>query len=66
MGSLLGIHMFKLGLTGSIATGKSTALKMFNSLGYLSFSADEVVHQLYENEAVPLMREFFPNPYPTI
>lgn len=52
--------MFKLGLTGSIATGKSTALKMFNSLGYISFSADDVVHRLYKNEAIPLVQEFCP------
>ena len=52
--------MFKLGLTGSIATGKSTAVKMFNALGYLSFSADDVVHLLYENEAVPLIRKHWP------
>lgn len=39
--------MFRLGLTGSIATGKSTALKGFAELGAATFSADDAVHRLY-------------------
>jgi dephospho-CoA kinase len=36
-----------LGLTGSIATGKSTALAAFAALGVPVFSSDEAVHALY-------------------
>jgi len=52
--------MFKLGLTGSIATGKSTALKAFNDLGIPTFSSDDVVHGLYQAEAVEPVEAVFP------
>jgi dephospho-CoA kinase len=52
--------MLKLGLTGSIATGKSTVLRAFAALGVPTFSADEAVHELYEGEAVAALREVFP------
>jgi len=52
--------MKKLGLTGSIATGKSTALKYFSDLGHAIFSADDVVHEIYLKEAVPIIAEFHP------
>ena len=39
--------MWKLGLTGSIASGKSTVLKEFAALGIPTFSSDEAVHELY-------------------
>jgi dephospho-CoA kinase len=52
--------MFKLGLTGSIATGKSTALKAFADLGIPVFSSDDVVHELYKAEAVGPVEAFFP------
>jgi len=39
-----------VGLTGGIGAGKSTALSMFADLGALTFSADQVVHELYETE----------------
>ena len=45
--------MWKLGLTGSIASGKSTALREFEALGVPTFSSDDAVHQLYRGEAVP-------------
>ena len=35
-----------LGLTGGIACGKSTALKVFNNLGWASISTDQVVEDL--------------------
>jgi dephospho-CoA kinase len=50
----------KLGLTGSIATGKSTLLKGFAELGVPVFSSDEAVHELYEGEAVGLVGAAFP------
>ncbi|MCB9992503.1 MAG: dephospho-CoA kinase [Hyphomicrobiaceae bacterium] len=52
--------MFRLGLTGSIATGKSTVLAEFKSLGASVYSADEAVHDLYENEAVKPVGAAFP------
>jgi dephospho-CoA kinase len=36
-----------VGLTGGIGAGKSTALSLFQELGALTISADEVVHSLY-------------------
>ena len=52
--------MWKLGLTGSIATGKSTALKAFADLGVATFSSDEAVHELYEGDAVAPVEAMFP------
>jgi dephospho-CoA kinase len=52
--------MYRLGLTGSIATGKSTALAAFADLGIPTFSSDEAVHALYESEAVEPVGRVFP------
>ena len=52
--------MWKIGLTGSIATGKSTALKAFADLGVPVFSSDEAVHALYKGEAVAPIERLFP------
>jgi len=52
--------MLKLGLTGSIATGKSTALKAFADLGIPTFSSDEAVHDLYRGAAVAPVEAAFP------
>jgi dephospho-CoA kinase len=52
--------MWALGLTGSIATGKSTVLAMFTELGVPVFSSDEAVHELYRGEAVPVVEALFP------
>jgi dephospho-CoA kinase len=49
-----------LGLTGSIATGKSTALSAFAALSVPVFSSDEAVHALYQGEAVPVVETLFP------
>ncbi|MDB5613859.1 MAG: Dephospho-CoA kinase [Devosia sp.] len=52
--------MWRIGLTGSIATGKSTVLKAFADLGVPTLSADEVVAQLYAGEAVAPVEAAFP------
>jgi dephospho-CoA kinase len=52
--------MWKLGLTGSIASGKSTVLKEFAALGVPTFSSDEAVHELYRGDAVPVVEALFP------
>ncbi|MEO6396322.1 MAG: dephospho-CoA kinase [Devosia sp.] len=52
--------MLRLGLTGSIATGKSTLLSIFAELGVPVFSADEAVHALYADEAVAPVEALFP------
>jgi dephospho-CoA kinase len=52
--------MWKLGLTGSIATGKSTVLKAFADLGVPVFSSDDAVHDLYRGEAVAPVEQLFP------
>lgn len=52
--------MLKLGLTGSIATGKSTVLKAFAELGLPTFSSDDAVHELYRGAAVAPVEAAFP------
>jgi dephospho-CoA kinase len=52
--------MWKIGLTGSIATGKSTVLQAFADLGVPVFSSDDAVHELYRGEAVPVVERLFP------
>lgn len=52
----------KIGLTGSIASGKSTALSCFKDHGFHGFSADEAVSQLYKSEEfINLIAIRFPN-----
>jgi dephospho-CoA kinase len=52
--------MLKLGLTGSIASGKSSVLDEFAALGVPTFSSDQAVHELYQGEAVPVVEALFP------
>src|SRR5690606_32213490 len=54
------LTMLRLGLTGSIATGKSTLLKAFADLGVPTFSADEAVAELYAGPAVVPVEALFP------
>jgi dephospho-CoA kinase len=52
--------MLKVGLTGSIATGKSTVLEFIRAEGVPVFSSDEAVHRLYEGAAVAPVEKLFP------
>lgn len=52
--------MLRVGLTGSIATGKSTVLKAIADLGIPTHSADDAVHRLYSGTAAPLIEAAFP------
>lgn len=52
--------MLRIGLTGSIATGKSTVLEMMAALGIPTVSSDAIVHRLYEGAAVGPVEQLFP------
>ncbi len=52
--------MIVVGLTGSIAMGKSTVAKMFAALGCPVFDADDAVKQFYEAEGAGLVEASFP------
>ena len=51
--------MKRIGVTGSIATGKSTLLKAFAAAGVPVFSADQAVAELYAGEAVAPVEALF-------
>lgn len=44
------LPLFRLGLTGSYASGKSTVAHMFEELGYPIVSADTIVHDLLAHD----------------
>ena len=51
--------MIILGLTGSMAMGKSTVAKLFKKHGVPVISADDIVHELYAGRAAPLIDAVF-------
>ena len=52
--------MKRIGITGSMATGKSTLLAAFAAQGVPVFSADQAVAELYAGEAVGQVEALFP------
>ncbi|SMQ85987.1 dephospho-CoA kinase [Devosia lucknowensis] len=52
--------MKRIGITGSIATGKSTLLAAFAAAGVPVFSADAAVAELYAGDAVAPVEALFP------
>lgn len=49
--------MLIVGLTGSIGMGKTTVSGLFKELKVPVFDVDACVHELYNGEAVPLLRD---------
>ena len=57
--------MLKIGLTGGIGSGKSTAAKIFSSLGITVIDADQIAHKLTQSgtESFNKIKELFGNEF---
>ena len=53
--------MIIIGITGSIASGKSSLVRLLTRRGIAIFDADKIVHQLIETEAFELIAKNFPS-----
>lgn len=53
--------MIRIGLTGGVASGKSTALSILKDLGCFVFSSDDIAHKIYErnNRAIASIKTNF-------
>lgn len=52
---------FVIGVTGTIATGKSTLVSVGSSLGFHTIDADQIVHRVYQTQkAISLIKRLFP------
>lgn len=58
--------MIKVGITGSIATGKSNVTKILRNLGYFVINCDDITHDLLDLESVRLtIKDTFGKDYVT-
>ena len=59
--------MLKIGLTGGIGSGKSTATKIFSNLGITVIDADQIAHKLTQSgtESFNKIKELFGNEFIT-
>jgi dephospho-CoA kinase len=55
------LPLIMIGLTGSIAMGKTTVARMFADEGVPVFDSDAAVHELYRGAAVAPVEASFPN-----
>ncbi len=53
--------MIIVGITGSIASGKSSLVRLLKRRGIAVFDADKIVHELIENEAFKTISARFPS-----
>jgi formamidopyrimidine-DNA glycosylase len=52
---------FVIGVTGTIATGKSTLVSVGASLGFHIIDADQIVHRVYQSKpAISIIKSLFP------
>ena len=59
--------MYKIAITGNIATGKTTVSKILINLGYKVFESDKEVKKTYEmREVVKQIKEIFNNKIPDL